>query len=120
MTKTDIIKHNIAIAIYDGYRFVENTSNPSLYTFGGYLKHKENDKVVLPEMLDYHKSYNSLMRVVELIEKTNDTLSITKDTCRIVHRTNGIRYFEGTRDAKFSSKKFEAIYKMVINIVSNG
>jgi len=119
MTKTDIIKHNIAIALYDGYRFVENTSNPSLYAFGGYLKHKENNKVVLPEMLDYHKSYISLMRVVELIEKTNDTLSITKDTCRIVQPTKGIRYFKGAGDAKFSSKKIESIYKMVINIVSS-
>jgi len=71
--------------------------------------------VILPELLDYHKSYHSIMRIVELIEKTNDTLTIYKDKCRIVTSITGIRYYSAKGDMKFPSKKMECLYLMIID-----
>ena len=120
MTKTDVIRHNIALAIYEGWEFIKNDSNVKLYPFGGYLKNNNlKNNVVLPEMLDYHKSYNSLMRIVNKLESTNDTLTISKYSCRIVHPTKGIRYFKGVGDSKFPDKKIESLYLMIIFFLSH-
>ncbi len=114
MTEKEIIEGNKLIALFDGFEFLNDNSE---FCPNGYFvmnSEEGHNNMHHPEELNYHKSYDWLMPVVEKIESLGYGISIERKLCAIYN----LPHIGGVIvDLKYQESKIKAVYNAVINFI---
>ena len=109
------VKNNEILAQYLGYKESSETVQEFMDEPEKYGKYYERTKGV-HEYLDFHKSWDWLMEVVDKLEREGHPVYISSNNCSIYWSTNAINNKEFIVD-QYGENKMDAVYRAVVLFV---